>query len=316
MKHPMRALSTAIALRCVIVLLLAFNASAPAQDNAPTAPAAADTPAQTDMQKWIAATDAQWQAACQRDVTDVHEAEAKKLMLQYLNLLEDAIGKASKASDLDGAVALRTEQKRFGDTQLFPEEDQPDDPAAVKQARAGIRALLAKLKMETAARTKALYAKYDQLLAQAQTQLTQVQRLDDALLVKAKRAEVEAAWITPAVAIAAADAAAAQAPKAPATPPKVPLSPKAGTMTSSPTSPVGTWRFQIKDKGYVRTFHEDGTITGDGFEGSGKWRIAPGKIIISYPSRGVGWLALPLNSKGTKGQSHNGEPQTVTKIGP
>lgn len=149
------------------------------------------------MQKWIEATDTQWQAAFQRDVTDVHEAEAKKLMLQYLTSLEDAITKASKASDLDGAVALRSEQKRFGDTQLFPEQDEAGDPAAVKQARAAIRAQLAKLKAESAVRTKALHAKYDQVLAQAQAQLTQAQRLDDALLVKAKRDEVAAAWISP-----------------------------------------------------------------------------------------------------------------------
>jgi len=53
-----------------------------------------------------------------------------------------------------------------------------------------------------AARAKALRAKYDQVLAQAQTQLTQRQRLEDALLVKAKRDEVAAAWIMPAIAAA------------------------------------------------------------------------------------------------------------------
>jgi hypothetical protein len=37
------------------------------------------------------------------------------------------------------------------------------------------------------------------VLAQAQTQLTQHGRLDDALLVKARRAEVAAAWLTPAI---------------------------------------------------------------------------------------------------------------------
>src|SRR5882757_1740498 len=86
--------------------------AAPAKPDNPPATAAE---AKTEMQKWIEATDAQWQAAFNRDVTDVHEAQAKKLMLQYLNMLEDAIGKASKAGDLDGAVALRDEQKRFGD---------------------------------------------------------------------------------------------------------------------------------------------------------------------------------------------------------
>jgi hypothetical protein len=207
---------------------------ASAQDNPAPAPAAAETPAaqpQTEMQKWIAATDAQWQAAYQRDVTDVHEAEAKKLMLQYLNLLEEAIVKASKASDLDGAVALRTEQKRFGDTQLFPEQDEAADPAAVKQVRAAIRAQLAKLKADSAARAKALHAKYDQVLAQAQTQLTQRQRIDDALLVKAKRAEVAAAWITPAAAGDVPNPAAGQPAKVATPAPKIPFGQAAASST-------------------------------------------------------------------------------------
>ena len=171
------------------VILTVYFVGAQAQDN--PAPA----PAETEMQKWIATTDAQWQAAYQRDVTDVHEAEAKKLMLQYLNLLEEEIVKVSKTGDLDGAVALRSEQKRFGDTQLFPEQDEAGDPAAVKQARTAVRARLAKLKTDSAIRAKALHAKYDQVLAQAQAQLTQRQRLDDALLVKDKRDEVATAWL-------------------------------------------------------------------------------------------------------------------------
>jgi hypothetical protein len=168
-----------------------------AQPAAPdAAPAKADKAAtQTEMQAWIEATDAQWQAAFKRDVTDVREAETRKVMLQYITLLEGAIDKASKASDLDGAVALRNEQKRFGDTQLFPEQDEAGDPAAVKQARATIHAQLAQLEKNRAVRARALHAKYDQVLAQAQAQLTQAKRLDDALLVKAKREEVSAAWL-------------------------------------------------------------------------------------------------------------------------
>jgi len=46
-----------------------------------------------------------------------------------------------------------------------------------------------RLEKERSARAKALHAKYDQFLAQAQSQLTQHQRLDDALLVKARREE-------------------------------------------------------------------------------------------------------------------------------
>ncbi|MEO6788832.1 MAG: carbohydrate binding domain-containing protein [Chthoniobacteraceae bacterium] len=211
-----------------IVLLLLLGAGfirAQAQENPAPAPPAA--PAQTEMQKWIAATDAQWQAAFKRDVTDVHEAELNKVKLQFLNLLETGIAKASAAGDLNGALALRNEQKRFGDTQVFPEKDEDSDAASVKAIRAAIRAQLAKLEKDTAARAKALHATYDQLLERAQTQLTQHQRLDDALLVKTKRDEVKAAWL-------AALPAVAEQPKA-----QPPMAPPKPAVASSPESARG-----------------------------------------------------------------------------
>ena len=187
--------------RILLLLLTTGIACAQAQDNPAPAPAAPEKPAeapavpQTEMQKWIATTDAQWQDAFKKGVTDVHEAEMNKVKLQYLNLLEEGIVKASKAGDLKGAVALRDEQKRFGDTQLYPEQDDAADAASVKQIRAVVRAQLAKANSDHAARIKGLHAKYDALLAQTQTQLTQRQRLDDALLVTTKRDEVAATWL-------------------------------------------------------------------------------------------------------------------------
>ena len=187
--------------RILFLLRLAAGiANAQAQDN-PT-PAPATEPAQTEMQKWIATTDAPWQAAFKRDVTDVHEAELNKLKLQFLTSLETGIAKASGSNDLDGAVALRNEQKRFAESNVFPEQDLAAEAASVKQIRAATRVQLARIEKENAAHTKALHVQYDAVLAQAQTQLTLRQRIDDALLVKAKREEVAAAWITPAVAAA------------------------------------------------------------------------------------------------------------------
>ncbi|MEO6742032.1 MAG: SUMF1/EgtB/PvdO family nonheme iron enzyme [Chthoniobacteraceae bacterium] len=172
-----------------LLLLTAGITRLQAQDKATPAPA------QTEMQKWIATTDAQWQAAFKRDITDVHEAELGKLKLQYLTSLETGIARASAASDLKGALGLRAEQKRFGDTQVFPDKDEDGDSASLKAIRAAVRVQLAKLEKDCAARAKALHAKYDPVLAQAQAQLTQRQRLDDALLVQNKRDEVAAAWL-------------------------------------------------------------------------------------------------------------------------
>ena len=150
------------------------------------------------MQKWLAATDAQWQAAFNRDVTDVHAAELKKLAQQYAADLDVAVTKASAAGDLDGAVALHNEKKRYADTNVFPERDDAADADSVKQIRSGIRAQLAKVEKvekDAAARTKALHAKYDAYLADAQSRLTKAQRLGVALLVKRRaRKSLRRGW--------------------------------------------------------------------------------------------------------------------------
>ena len=190
----------------VLTALLALGSEVRAQ-------ADAVAPAQSEMQKWIDTTDGQWQAAFKTGITEVRETELKKVKLQYLNTLETAVAKVSGAGDLDGAVALRAEQKRFSETEFFPAQDEAGDAVAVKQIRVAIRAQLAQVEKDTGARTKALLAKYDQLLAQAQAQLTQAQRLDDALMVKAKRAEVAAAWGMPAQQIASPNGTAPATPK-------------------------------------------------------------------------------------------------------
>ena len=138
-------------------LALLATGIACAQDTAAPAPAES---AQTEMQKWIATTDEQWQAVLKRDVTGVQATELEKLKQQYVAALEAAVTKASAAGDLDGVVALRNEEKRFAGTNLFPEQDEVTDAATVKQIRAAVRAQIAKVEKDTAARTKALHTKY------------------------------------------------------------------------------------------------------------------------------------------------------------
>ena len=261
--------------RTVLLLLLtAVSIRVQAQDNPTPAPAA--EPAQTEMQKWIAATDAQWQAVFKRDVTDVHEAELNKLKLQYLTSLETGIAKVSGAGDLNGAVALRNEQKRFGDTNVFPEQDEAGDDASVKQLRAGIRVQLAKLETANAVRTKALHAKYDAVLAQAQTQLTQRQRLDDALLVKNKRDEVAAAWITPALTAAAEKAN----PPQPAAKPALIAKPKAGqAAVEAPSATVEDMTKRLIGTKWIWhneqlvTFLDDGKAQCSGLPPTWTWKV-------------------------------------------
>ncbi len=201
------------------------------------------------MEKWISTTDAQWQAVFKREVGDVHDAEINKLKQQYLPSLDTAINKATAASDLDGAVALRKEQKRFTESKEIPEQDEASEAPSVKQLRAAFRVQVARVEKESALRARSLQGKYDQVLVQAQAKLTQSKRLDDALLVKAKREEVAAAWITPAVVAAEK-----------ANPPATPLAQKAPA-TQTPTG--GTGNSAAGDK--IETIAELSgiTVTGD-----------------------------------------------------
>jgi hypothetical protein len=180
-----------------VSMLMAFGVSARAQDDAKPAPAETPAaPAQTDMQKWFTALDAQWQAVFRREVTAPMEAEQTKLWQQFLSALETGVTKATSTGNLDLALAWRNELERFSGAKDVPAEDELGVLPAIKQLRAGWRVQNAKIQKDRADRARAVRARYDQVLAQAQTQLTQRQRLDDALLVKAKREEIAAAWLT------------------------------------------------------------------------------------------------------------------------
>ncbi len=178
-------------IQCIILAgLLALCGALAAQEAAPA-------PEQSEMQKWIAALDAQWQAVFAREVTAPMEAERVKLWEQYLVGIEAAITKATGAADLDTALAWRKERDRFSAAKDVPSEDEAGILPAIKQLRAGWRAQNLKILAERAEHAKAVQIRYDQVLAQAQAQLTQHQRLDDAVMVKAKREQVAAAWLPP-----------------------------------------------------------------------------------------------------------------------
>ena len=180
--------------QCFLVAVLLSIVGAASAQNADTVA----TAQQGEMQKWIATLDAQWQAVFAREVTAPMETEQGKLWQQYLAAVEAAIAKATGAGDLDTAVAWRKERDRFSSAKDVPAADEGGISAALKQLRAGWRAQDAKIQKDRGEHAKAVHARYDQVLAQAQTQLTQRQRIDDALVVKAKREEIAAAWLTPA----------------------------------------------------------------------------------------------------------------------
>lgn len=180
--------------RPFLFLLMAAVAVASARAQNGAAPPAPTVPI-VSAQDLIAAADLQWRAAFKREVTDVHESEVEKAKLQYAATLEAGMAKAGAAGDLEGALALRNEQRRFSGRHEIPREDAAADAASVKQMRTVVRTQLARLEGDRAARAKALQLKFDEVLAQVQVQLTQRGRFDEALLVRTRRGEIAKEWL-------------------------------------------------------------------------------------------------------------------------
>ncbi len=183
----------------------------------------AETPA-TDMQKWVATLDATWQETYAKEVTAPFDAEMAKLAQQFAAAVESNVQKASTSGNLDQTVLWRAERDRFALAKDVPAEDEATTPVALKQLRASWRTQAARLQSDRATRAKAVLGRYDAVLGQAQKQLTQAQRFDEALLLKKQREEVAARWTpaAPAPAVAAAPAEPTKPPvvgKSPATPP-------------------------------------------------------------------------------------------------
>jgi hypothetical protein len=110
------------------------------------------------------------------------------------------------------------------------------------------------------------------------------------------------------------DAKAPAAPVAPAASTPAP----SGFLTETDevkASLVGKWRFTYPPKGWAgsRNFKADGTLTGEGFGGVGKWTLSGNIVHIEYPSRDKEEMQVPLNPAGMKVRAQNGKV-TVTAV--
>jgi formylglycine-generating enzyme required for sulfatase activity/predicted Ser/Thr protein kinase len=170
---------------------------APAATPAPTPAAAAATPKPaSEVEKWLAQVDGPQQEAFQKQVLKPYEASVADLRARYIASLEAGIARASAASQLAEALALRAERQNFEQAKNVASDD-AGVPASIKALRSGFRVQLARIEQDRASKAKALHTTYDAVLAQNETLLTQRQRLDDALLLKNKRAELASAWLVP-----------------------------------------------------------------------------------------------------------------------
>jgi len=174
--------------------------STPAEST--TLPAATPKPT-AGVEAWFAQVDGPQQEAYQKQVTKPFETGLADLRVRYLAALEAILTKASAGNQLDLAVACRNEKQAFTQAQNVAADDTGALPA-IQALRASFRQELAHLEQTRIARARALLADYDSVLDKNQTLLTQRQRLDEALLLKTKREEIAAAWLTPSPLIAAA----------------------------------------------------------------------------------------------------------------
>src|SRR4051794_4976898 len=179
------------------LLLLSATIQAMAQDPNPLAAPPAPSDATAAIRKWLEGVDTEWQKVYAKEVTAPAQEAKEKAIAQYVAVAEVNFARATKAGDLDLALAWQNERDGLKKGWDVPEEDEASTPAELKKQRAVWRAEAGRIAKETAVRSKAVEGRYDQVLAGAQLQLTQRQRIEEALVIKKKREEVAAAWAPP-----------------------------------------------------------------------------------------------------------------------
>ena len=251
-----------------------------------------------------------------------HSGRLAKVRSWYDAQLDTLQKEATAKGDLDSVLAIKKERER-GDRRNSPEETRTL-PAAVGALRAKFDQSLDQLAATQQTNELAAVREFAVALDGLQKRLTQKGDIDGALKVKAQRQTVlgELAFLeaarTPPPGETTLPLPPPMATPAPVSRLAAPsATPRFFDKKPDPNSPVGTWSFQSGDaKPMVRTFYEDGTVTGDGFEGVGKWKITKTKILVSYPGNREGSIDLPLNPKGTKAYTHTGKQMMAIRQTP
>lgn len=164
--------------------------------SSPSLPISSSPPSALDQR--LAGLDASFQAAVERDANTAFKASIAALDKLYLTALDRALATASKGGKLEEALALREEKQRIEKGEGVPSEvDESTQvpgkvPDTLKTLRKTYRSTSAQHEATKAKAMQPLYDKYDQALAAVQTELTQAQKLDDALRVKTVREQIAA----------------------------------------------------------------------------------------------------------------------------
>lgn len=155
----------------------------------------------------IAQLGTQFKEAWEREVTNGTAKAIADLDGKYLAAIDRTLADATKAGRLDDVVALRDEKQRLSSKAPLPDSDPANIVPSLKKLRDTYRNSVAPLVKQHDAATKQAYARYDAALDAFQTELTQKNQLNDALMVKATRTELDKARApvaAPAVVVASA----------------------------------------------------------------------------------------------------------------
>ncbi len=140
-----------------------------------------------DVAQRLAEIDSQFQAAYDRDIAPGHTAAVADLDGKYLAAVNRALDAATAAGNLDESIKLRAEAQRVEAKEPLPAADPEGLPESLKKLRGTYRDAFARIEADRAARAQPYHDRHDALLDAYQRELTQQQRLDDALKVKAHR---------------------------------------------------------------------------------------------------------------------------------
>ncbi len=177
--------------------------AAPAPATTPTAPAtpkpeAPSAPApmpKNEVEAGLALLETGFKNAAAGEPEKVYQASMAGLNKSYLGALDRALGSATKAGNLDDAVALREEKQRIESGKGIPtvlEESTLTQPVTetLKKLRGTYRNTQSQHDAVRARALTALYDKYEQALDALQAEQTKAGKLDEALRVKDARLQI------------------------------------------------------------------------------------------------------------------------------
>ena len=158
-------------------------------------PQPAPPPVETEATRHLGELDAQFQAALDRDVTQVRATAIAALDAKYLAALDRSLAAASSSLVLTETKVLQAEKQRVESHGPLPDEDPGDLSATVKSLRDTYRTALGKIEAGVQPIAVLLHDKYGKVLAMYREELTRAGKADDARRVTVKEKQVAASRV-------------------------------------------------------------------------------------------------------------------------